>query len=97
MEEKKSPIFSLPFHDYQVKRDVSKIRDAHKDLLGLHYGVIAIARNGLPDPLTILSGAAMTMAPVGGNSSRLIRLVRPNLPAPCKNVCEGNGGSKPPA
>jgi len=27
MEEKKSAIFSLPFHEYRVKRDLSKIRD----------------------------------------------------------------------
>ena len=31
------------------------------------YGVIAITRNGLPEPFTILSGAAITTAPVGGN------------------------------
>jgi len=27
MEEKKSAIFSLPFHDHQAKIDLSKIRD----------------------------------------------------------------------
>jgi len=27
MEEKKSAIFSLPLHKYQVKRDLSKIRN----------------------------------------------------------------------
>ena len=47
------------------------------------YSVIAITRNGLPDPFTILSGAAMRTAPVGGNWSRLTRLVMPNLPWPC--------------
>ena len=31
------------------------------------YGVIAITRKGLPDPPTIFSGAAMTIAPVGGS------------------------------
>jgi hypothetical protein len=31
------------------------------------YGVMAIARRGLPEPLTIFRGAAMTTAPVGGN------------------------------
>jgi hypothetical protein len=31
------------------------------------YGVIAITRRGLPEPPTILSGAAMTRAPVGGS------------------------------
>lgn len=30
-------------------------------------GVIAMARSGLPEPPTILSGAAITMAPVGGS------------------------------
>jgi hypothetical protein len=30
-------------------------------------GAIAITRRGLPLPLTILSGAAITTAPVGGN------------------------------
>ena len=52
----------------------------------LFYGVIAMTRTGLPEPSTILSGAAMMMAPVAGRASRLIRLVRPNLPAPCMNV-----------
>src|SRR5467141_3148840 len=31
------------------------------------YGVMARTRRGLPEPLTILRGAAMTTAPVGGN------------------------------
>src|SRR5258708_36065618 len=61
------------------------------------YGVIAITRSGLPEPLTILSGAAITIAPVGGSNSRFTRLVMPNLPAPCMYVWLGNGGSKPPA
>jgi hypothetical protein len=30
-------------------------------------GVMAITRRGLPEPPTIFSGAAMTMAPVGGS------------------------------
>ena len=47
---------------------------------------------GLPLPLTIFSGAAMTTAPVGGSRSRLHRLARPNLPAPCMMVWLGNGG-----
>src|SRR6266481_2101446 len=47
------------------------------------YGVMAMTRRGLPEPLTILSGAAMTTAPVGGNWSRLHRLARPNFPLPC--------------
>ena len=33
----------------------------------LIYGVIAITRSGLPDPPTIFSGAAITIAPVGGS------------------------------
>src|SRR5260370_7518320 len=60
------------------------------------YGVIAITRSGLPEPLTILSGAAITIAPVGGSNSRFTRLVMPNLPAPCMYVWLGNGGAKPP-
>ena len=31
------------------------------------YGEMARTRRGLPEPLTILRGAAMTTAPVGGN------------------------------
>lgn len=31
----------------------------------------------------IFSGAAISSAPVGGNCSKLHRLARPNLPAPC--------------
>ena len=31
------------------------------------YGVMAIARTGLPEPRTIFSGAAITIAPVGGS------------------------------
>ena len=34
---------------------------------GERYGVIAITRKGLPEPPTILSGAAITRAPVGGS------------------------------
>jgi len=30
-------------------------------------GVMAMTRRGLPEPPTIFSGAAMTMAPVGGS------------------------------
>src|SRR6266851_2774925 len=63
----------------------------------LNYGVIAMARSGLPEPLTILSGAAITIAPVVGNRCRFIRLVRPNLPAPCMKVWLGKAGSNPPA
>lgn len=35
-------------------------------LRSAHQGVMAITRSGLPDPPTIFSGAAMTMAPVAG-------------------------------
>src|SRR5260370_29268899 len=48
-----------------------------------NYGVMAMTRRGLPEPPTILRGAAMTTAPVGGNWSRLQRLARPNFPLPC--------------
>src|SRR5579885_3428930 len=54
------------------------------------YGVMASTRRGLPEPLTILSGAAITIAPVGGSRSRLMRLVMPNFPAPCIKVWLGN-------
>jgi hypothetical protein len=33
----------------------------------LLHGVMAITRKGLPEPPTIFSGAAITMAPVGGS------------------------------
>ena len=46
-------------------------------------GTRARTRAGLPLPATILSGAATTMAPVGGRRSSWHRLARPNLPAPC--------------
>ena len=48
-----------------------------------HAGTIARTRSGLPLPPTILSGAAITTAPVAGNRSRLVRLASPNFPAPC--------------
>jgi hypothetical protein len=32
-----------------------------------NYGLMARTRRGLPEPLTILRGAAMTTAPVGGS------------------------------
>lgn len=35
--------------------------------LAMLQGVMAITRRGLPEPPTIFSGAAMTMAPVGGS------------------------------
>src|SRR5712691_5157543 len=63
----------------------------------LYYGVMAMTRSGLPEPLTILSGAAITIAPVVGNRCRFTRLVRPNLPAPCMKVWLGKAGSNPPA
>src|SRR5260221_13464362 len=59
------------------------------------YGVIAITRSGLPEPLTILSGAAITIGPVGGSNSRFTRLVMPNLPAPCMYVWLGNSRGEP--
>src|SRR5713226_920321 len=63
----------------------------------LYYGVMAMTRRGLPEPLTILSGAAITIAPVVGSRCRFTRLVRPNLPAPCMKVWLGKAGSNPPA
>ena len=35
--------------------------------LAVLQGVMAMTRRGLPEPPTIFSGAAMTMAPVGGS------------------------------
>ena len=42
---------------------------AHPRMIVMGYpaGVIAMTRSGLPLPLTIFSGAAITIAPVGGN------------------------------
>src|SRR5579885_2444148 len=60
-------------------------------------GAMASTRTGLPLPCTIFSGAAMSTAPVGGSWSRLQRLARPNLPAPCMVAWLGNGGLKVPA
>src|SRR6185437_780196 len=64
---------------------------------GCHEGVMASTRTGLPLPATIFSGAAITTAPVAGSLSRLQRLARPNLPAPCMVAWFGKGGSKVPA
>jgi hypothetical protein len=43
----------------------------------------ARTRSGLPDPFSILRGGVTSNAPVGGSWSRLHRLARPNLLAPC--------------
>ena len=45
----------------------------------------ARTRQGLPEPLTIGSGAATTIAPVTGSLSTLRSWVRPYLPAPRRN------------
>ena len=50
---------------------------------GLSPGISASTRNGLPVPPLILSGGAISMAPVGGSWSRLHRHCSPYLPAPC--------------
>jgi hypothetical protein len=55
---------------------------AQLNLTAIH-GVMAMTRRGLPEPPAIFSGAAMTIAPVGGSWSRLDRLANPNLPLPC--------------
>src|SRR6185437_11256164 len=57
----------------------------------------ATTRTGLPLPFTILSGAAITTAPVAGSLSRLRRLASPNLPLPCIVAWLGKGGSNVPA
>ena len=46
-------------------------------------GLSAITLTGLPEPLTIFNGTAITAAPVNGRRSRLVRLANPNLPWPC--------------
>src|SRR5207302_1578553 len=52
----------------------------------------ARARQGLPDPLTSLSGATTSTAPVAGSFARLASWVRPYLFAPSRNWWQGNGG-----
>ncbi len=67
-------------------------RESHKSYAGQRgfpqgagalesHSTKASTRSGLPLPLTILSGAAMTTAPAGGSWSRLRRLARPNFAA----------------
>lgn len=51
--------------------------------LQAYPGTIASTRSGLPLPPTILSGAAITIAPVAGSRTRFVRLASPNFPAPC--------------
>src|SRR5436190_20416586 len=46
-----------------------------------YAGAIASTLNGLPLPPTILSGAAITTAPVAGSRSRWVRLASPNFRA----------------
>jgi len=46
----------------------------------------ASTRHGLPVPPAIFSGAVISSAPVGGSRSRLARLAKPNLLAPCIRV-----------
>ena len=59
---------------FAVSRDVRKLvlrtQQCCKDYSRPYrksYGVIAITRSGLPEPFTILRGAAITIAPVGGS------------------------------
>ncbi len=53
----------------------------------------ASTRAGLPDPLTIGNGPAITTAPVLGSRARFCSWVSPYLPAPSRNEWHGNGGS----
>ena len=46
----------------------------------------ASTRQGLPEPLTILSGGVIRIAPFGGSLSRFIKLARPNLLLPLRLV-----------
>src|SRR5712664_1113714 len=59
-----------------------------------HRCTRARARHGLPDPLTSLSGATMSIAPVAGSRARLASWVRPYLFAPSRKVWQGNAGLK---
>src|ERR1700694_2753586 len=59
-----------------------------------YRGTSARARQGLPDPLTSLSGATTRTAPVGGSFDRLASCVSPYLLAPSRNWWQGNGGVK---
>src|SRR5215208_313157 len=63
---------------------------------GHRDGAMASTRSGLPLPPTILRGAAITIAPVGGSRSRFLKLARPNFPAPCIVAWLGKGGSNVP-
>src|SRR5262245_6566208 len=70
----------------QVRFDLGDVR-RHVDLVGRalepdlvlahEFSTSAIARRGLPLPLRILRGAAITTAPVAGSWSRLVRHCRP--------------------
>src|SRR5918995_1491417 len=57
-------------------------------------GTRARTRVGLPEPPTILRGAAISRAPMGGRRSTLASWVRPYLPAPSRKLWQGKGGSK---
>ncbi len=62
-----------------------------------YFATSARTRQGLPEPLTIGSGAAKRTAPVVGSLSRLRSCVSPYLLLPRKSEWHGNGGSNPNA
>ena len=78
--------------DYEVYlTNLDAIGQIYTDVLFLPRlaycpGASASTRSGLPEPFTILRGGAITIAPVGGNWSRLVRLAKPYLLAPCIKV-----------
>ena len=84
-------------HDRPTSFGVTDFCETCRRWRGSYAGASASTRRGLPLPPTILSGAAITIAPVAGSRSRLHKLASPSLPAPCIVVWFGNGGSKPPA
>src|SRR5262245_64787093 len=70
-------------HDVHCRLFWARLFAASAALLRLRAGIPAevgtraSTRNGLPLPCLILSGAAMTIAPVAGRRSRLVRHWRP--------------------
>src|SRR5215472_3331371 len=60
----------------------------------LHPSTSAIARQGLPDPLTSFSGSTTRTVPTGGSCARFASCVSPYLPAPSMKWWQGKAGSK---
>src|SRR6202166_1386283 len=81
-------------HDQPPKLPLGAIPQVRLDTISTYAGTSASTRSGLPEPLTIFNGGAMTTAPVGGSLSRLVRLASPKRFEPCMMVWQGNMGSK---